>query len=331
MFHHHRILAIIGSLAVVAMLGYAILEIASLPENKFTVGVSFDPVYARYLGLDTKALFATILDDWHFKHLRLAVFWDEVEKTSGALDFKELDYWFKEAQKRGAKIILAIGQKTPRWPECHDPSWVKDLSAAERRAKLLALMQSVVERYRDNPALETWQVENEPFLGFGICPAFSRADLTQEITLVKKLDPVHPILITDSGELSSWLQTARAGDLFGTTMYRVVWNKYIGYFSYDWLPASFYRFKLWLTGRARSEAYIAELQGEPWIPNTDVKHLPFDKQFKSLDLARLKKNINYASRVGFSRAYLWGAEWWAWAKTQGHPEFADYIKNLPKN
>lgn len=331
MFRQRRVLAIISVLAVLFLLGYAVMEMADRPAENFLLGVSFDPGYARYLGLSAPALFAAILDDWHFKYLRLAVFWNEVEKKSGQLDFTELDYWFREAKKRGVKVILAIGQKTPRWPECHDPSWAKDLPPVERRARLLVFMQTVVERYRDNSALETWQVENEPFLPFGVCPPFSRADLKQEIALVKKLDSGRPILITDSGELSTWLKTARAGDLFGTTLYRVVWNKYIGYFSYDWLPASFYRFKLWLTGRARSEAYVIELQGEPWIPNADIKHLPLAEQFKSMDLARLKKNIDYASRVGFPRAYLWGAEWWAWVAQNGHPEFVGYIKNLEKN
>lgn len=294
-------------------------------------GVSFSPQYARYLGLDMEKTYKTIIDDWQFKYIRLSAQWDWIEKTKGQYDFKELDYLMDEAKKRNVKATIAIGRKTPRWPECHLPEWAKKLTYAEYKPLLLNFIKTTVERYKNHSALEIWQVENEPFLAFGLCGVMSEQDFKAEIQLVKKADSQHPVMATDSGELSTWRKTARAGDLFGTTIYRVVWNKYLGFFNYDLLPAVYYRLKLWLWNRDLNTAYISELQAEPWIPNIDLSHTPLSEQFKSMDIVRLKKNIEYAQKTNMSRAYLWGAEWWQWMKEkQTKVEYVDFVKMLKK-
>ncbi len=264
--------------------------------------------------------------------MRLSASWNLIEKNPGKWDFTELDWQMAEAAKRGAKITLAIGQKTPRWPECHTPDWAQKLSDQEFNSALADYVSKIVERYRNNKALEIWQVENEPFLPFGnYCRPFSKSQLTEEISLVKKMDPVHPTLTTDSGELSFWQDTARAADLFGTTMYRVVWNKTLGYVNYEWAPPLFYRSKLAAAGRSANTAYVMELQAEPWIPDNDLFNVALAEQYKSMSLAQLDKNVNFARRVGLPRAYLWGAEWWYWLKNKGENEIPTYIKHLPKN
>ena len=303
----------------------------SRPRSGMIFGVSFNPEYARYLQLDAGKVFTTILDEWHFRYVRLVAQWDRVEPQRGMFDFKELDYLMAEAAKRQVKAILTVGQKTPRWPECHFPDWAARLPHTEYRSALKKYFTTVVDRYKTNPAIEMWQVENEPFLPFGNCPSFSQDDLSEELALVHQVDPNHPRLVTDSGELSTWRTTANAADFFGTTMYRVVWNKYVGYFSYDWLPAAFYRLKLALVGRNANTAFISELQAEPWIPDDQSGRLPVPEHNESMSLFRLQKNINYASRVGLPRAYLWGAEWWYWLKEKGHNDIPEYIKNLKKN
>ena len=148
--------------------------------------------------------------------------------------------------------------------------------------------------------------------------------------MIKQIDQRHPTLVTDSGELSTWRRTARVADLFGTTMYRVVWNKFWGYLSYDWLPPSFYRLKLWLNQRDTKQAYIMELQAEPWITNQPIEQMPMTEQYKSMNLDRLKKNLEYAGQTGFPRAYLWGAEWWYWLKEKGATEIPNFIAGLNK-
>lgn len=302
-------------------------------ENKGMIyGASFNTEYASYLGLDPRLSFVKILDDWHFKHIRLSAQWDLIEKEKGKYDWKDLDWMMNEAAKRDVRVVLVVGHKTPRWPECHFPSWIDATSHSSHQSDLLNFMTTVVERYKNHPALEVWQVENEPFLRFGECKSISSQQLKEEITLVKELDPLHPIMITDSGELSLWRRTAKQADLFGTTLYRVVWSKTLGYWSYDWiLPPLAYTAKLWLNRRDMSSAYITELQAEPWIPDKPLADTPLAEQFKPMSLKRLKSNINFAARTGMPRAYLWGAEWWLWLESRGVYEFSDYIKQLKKS
>jgi hypothetical protein len=192
-------------------------------------------------------------------------------------------------------------------------------------------LKTVTEHYKNHPALEIWQVENEPFLAFGkVCRNLNSQKLQAEINVVKDLDNEHPVIITDSGELSWWNKTALAGDLFGTTAYRLVWNKYIGYFTYDWLPAAFYRYRATTYGLSLNNAYISELQAEPWMPDHAITEANVEEQLKSMNLERLKKHLVFAKQTGFARAYLWGAEWWYWLKIHGYSNMADYIKNLSK-
>jgi len=303
----------------------------SFKNPNMIYGVSFSPAQATYLGLDYKKVYTAILDDWNFKYIRLSVPWDGVEITKGNFDFSQLDWLMSEAGKRNAKIILAIGEKTPRWPECHTPDWAKNLSAEEYQADLQNYMTEVVNRYKGSPALETWQVENEPFVPFGVCQTLSKETLNAEVSLVKKIDSTHPILTTDSGELGFWRTAAEAGDLFGTTMYRIVWNKYLGYLNYNSIfPPLFYRAKLWLAGRQPSDSYIIELQAEPWLPSNDPKTTPLAEQYTSMNLEKLKENINFAENVGLSRVYLWGAEWWYWLREKGEMDIPNFIAQLKK-
>ena len=316
---------------IVASIWFLYSDLANPKNEKMILGVSFSPVYTRYLGLDVSEVYKVILDDWGFRHVRLTARWDEVELERGKFNFSELDYLMTEAAKRNAKVLLAVGQKTPRWPECNVPDWAAGLSDDEYFAALNNYLKIVAEHYKNNPALETWQVENEAFLDFGTkCRSLDVVKFKTEIKTIKNTDQKHLVLVTDSGELSLWNKTARAGDLFGSTAYRVVWNKTSGYFNYDWLPAVYYRAHALLYGLNLKNVYVSELQAEPWMPDQAISVDNVAEQLKSMNLERLQKQLDFAQRTGFSRSYLWGAEWWYWLKIHGYDGIAEYIKNLPK-
>ena len=301
-------------------------------NNNMIFGASFDPYQAEFLGVDPKAAFAALLDDWGFHYVRLSAHWDDMEPRPGSFDFSGLDYFMKQAAERGARVTLAVGQKTPRWPECHVPAWAKELQGEDYAQARLAYIRAVVAHVAHDSALELWQVENEPFLalGWGDCPLLTLPQLQAEVALVKQADPAHRTLITDSGELSFWGKTGRAGDLFGTTLYRKVWNRWLGYWNYDWLPVGFYQWKARRIGRAPPTMFVAELQAEPWPPGTLLPQTPLPEQYRSMSLERFKSNVAYAQSTGFARSYLWGAEWWAWLQKQGVQDFAAYAKSLKK-
>jgi hypothetical protein len=154
-----------------------------------------------------------------------------VEPQDGNFNFEELDYQVKKAQENNVEIIFALGKRLPRWPECHIPEWALNLSSEEQEQKILIYIQKIIERYDSYDAIKIWQVENEPFLSVFAkdhCFDFSKKFLKKEIELVKSLDSKNrPILITDSGELSLWVNAYRFGDMLGTTMYVYSWNSII--------------------------------------------------------------------------------------------------------
>lgn len=279
-------------------------------------GISFNHEYAKELGLDWKIVYGDILTDLQPKYIRVAAMWDEVEPQSDGWFFDHVDFLLDAAQANNTKVLLVVGQKAPRWPECHIPKWADELSIHDRKEHVLAYIEAVVQRYKDHPALEYWQVENEPYIPFvfGECGSFDKTIVASEIDLVSKLDTTHKIVITDSGEMSTWYPSAVAGDIFGTTLYRIVRTPSGKIWSYDWLPAGFYKMKAYLLGRSYEDFFVAELQAEPWFTNGGPNETPLVDQQETMTVERMHEHIAYADRVGASRVYLWGVEWWYWMK-----------------
>ena len=304
-------------LLVVFIFGYFNLP-GSPPRKDVALGMTFSYRYAESLGLDWQETYRALLDDVGVKKMRLPVYWDLVEAESGHYDWSALDWQLAEARKRDADVILTIGQRVPRWPECHIPAWAKE-SDEKRKSALLHFMGKVVERYKYNPTVAMWQVENEPFLVFfGVCPPFDKNFLDQEIAFVKGLDQTRPILLTDSGELSLWVSAAKRGDIFGTTLYRHIWTHQFGgrYITYPIGP-NFFRTKEFLVRLLTDQEHfiVIELQAEPWA-NGWIADVPLEEQFRTMDETKLRENVDYAKRVGFPEIYLWGGEWWYWMKTK---------------
>lgn len=327
-------------LFLILVLGYFNLPVKNKIE-KADIGVTFSNRYSKDIGLDWRANYIALLDDLSVKKIRIPVYWDLVEASKDEYNFSDFDWQLEEAQKRGAEVVLVVGQKVPRWPECFIPKWIgEDMDQIAkndeiRRRELLELIGITVKRYKGNKAVKYWQVENEPFLPFGICPKSDAELLDQEIATVRLMDSSRNIIITDSGELSLWIKAAKRADVFGTTMYRNVYKEGWGYYVYP-LGPRFFLFKKWLIEKFadQKEPIVVELQGEPWVAGWTV-HQPLDEQFKSMNAEKLRENIEYAKTSGFDEIYVWGVEWWYWLKeTQNDPSLweaakDEIIKNKP--
>lgn len=297
-------------------------------------GISFNRQHAESLGLVWQEVYLAMLDELKPKYLRIAATWTETQPAQDRYNGVEVDWQIQEAAKRGIKIILVVGQKAPRWPECHVPGWTKDLSAGEYETALFDYVKYIVERYKNNSALEMWQVENEPFIKFrfGECENFRQDLVEEEIKLVRSLDVNHKILITDSGELSTWREASRAGDIFGTTLYRIVRTPSGKIWNYDWLPAAFYRLKAEFWKISTNNFIISELQAEPWFTDIHPEDTPIEEQEKTMNPERLEKHFDYVERIGVSRTYLWGVEWWYWMKEkQGDGRYWEMVKTKISN
>lgn len=314
-------LIILGLLALLIALVF-ILAQKSIPET-ITYGMSFNTMYATELGLDWRETYDAILNDLGVRHLRLAAHWPMVEPVAGEYNFTELDYQLERANEVGATVIFAVGRRLPRWPECHIPEWAKELPAEERKQALLEYIEAVVNRYKDNPAISVWQVENEPFLevfAFEHCGQLDLELLEQELQLVRSLDTSRPILITDSGNLGTWSGAYSRGDMFGTSVYVYFWNPELGQFR-TFLPAWFYRVKDNVMGILYGDkpTVLIELSAEPWLlePVVDV---PVQVQFTRMNLEKFEDILAYARDTRYDTQYLWGAEWWYWLHLQGRSE-----------
>ncbi|HHE45739.1 MAG TPA: hypothetical protein ENL05_00090, partial [Candidatus Moranbacteria bacterium] len=173
----------------------------SQENNEAKLGVTFSSRYASDIGLDWKQAYLAMLDDLKVRRIRIPVYWDLVEKTPGHYDFSKIDWQLQQARQRKAQIILVVGQKVPRWPECAIPKWAK-VNSQTRKTALLNFIKVVINRYKNNhPEIKYWQVEKVPFLLFGICPKPDAHLLDSEVAEVHKEDNSREIIVTDSGEL----------------------------------------------------------------------------------------------------------------------------------
>jgi len=316
---HMKILGyILASIILIIVILWIILWSFSHKTYPVDYGISFSPDHASSLGLDWKETYIAMLTDLKPTYIRIAAMWSDIEHDEGTYDFSNVDWMMEQAVQQKTKVVLVVGQKAPRWPECHVPGWVSGIDSSAYHEKLLAYVKAVIEHYKDNPALELWQVENEAFIrfAFGECARFDTEAVSDELEYVRQLDPAHKIVMTDSGELSTWRLPATLSDIFGTTLYRKVRTPQGYVFSYNFLPAGFYRLKAALWGKSFDSFFVSELQGEPWFTTGSPLDTSVSEMEKTMNSDTLANNMSYATHVGASRVYLWGVEWWYFMKTQ---------------
>lgn len=332
------IVRVIITVAVLILLlpivGFYILH--PQPQKNINYGVNFSKKYAQEIGLNWKEAYLTILEDLNVKNLRLVAYWDEIEKNKGTYDYSDIEWQLEEADKRNLNIILAIGRKVPRYPECHEPDWWKNTKEEKSRdAEVYKYIETTVNTLKKHKSIKHWQVENEPFFPFGTCLAVKQNVIKQEISIVRKLDK-RSILIQDSGEGGFWLPSYIMSDYLGISMYRKVWYDFWAIFFkksfYIQYPLQYwtYKIKADLLGIPYKRIIVTELQAEPWGPvqNTKLTQSEKDKTMSKTDFI---DTINYANKTGFKDLYFWGAEWWLWEKqVNNNPFFWDTAKDLMK-
>lgn len=303
------------SLLVLLLAVGGFFSVGEAPSGKVEWGLNFSARHASLLGLDWKETYLAFLKDLEVQRLKIAVPWDQVEKEKNRYDFSRVDWEVRKAQKEESEVILAIGMKIPRWPECHLPDWTKSMSPPQREKAVRDLIAETVKRYRESEAVGAFQIENEPFLGFGKCPRRPKGFLKREVETARDLTD-KPLIISDSGEWSFWSRPARLGDKVATTIYRKVWFKEAGrYVTYPLPPVFYWRKALLVKFLFGKEVIAGEVQAEPWGPVL-LYDLSRKEQKKTMNPARFEKTIEYARKTGLGEFYLWGGEWWYWLKTK---------------
>ena len=150
------VLLMLGVIAVILLWWLAQKDV---PAN-IQYGVSFNTPYAEELGLDWQETYDAVLDDLGVRHLRLAAHWPMVEPVDGEYNFIELDYQLDKAESVGADVIMAVGRRLPRWPECHVPDWAKEKSWEEQKSEIREYLEVVIDRYKERESIIYWQIVN---------------------------------------------------------------------------------------------------------------------------------------------------------------------------
>ena len=289
--------------------------ISKNPELEASWGTSFSAPYAESFGLDAKETLESTLKDFKFNQIRIMGYWEDVEPQPGQYNFNDLDWQLNLIRSYGRKATITLGLRQPRWPECHQPNWAKDMNySTEWETKLEQFISAVVNRYKNNPEVISWQLENEAKLKtFGDCDkrTLNNKRIEDEFNLVKRLDSTRPIIMTTSDQYGL-TPGEPVPDIYGISIYTnvIVPGTNIK-FKYPQMP-------LWHGSRAEAinltrhrEVFIHELQCEPW-GNKPVQNLSLSEQNETMSADQLKYNLNYARDIGTKQIDTWGVEWWYW-------------------
>ncbi len=324
----HKIVVAVITVVLVMLAGmYSIARwyIASEAGKPLQLGTSFIPDYASSLGLNPQQTMDALINQVGVKRFRLVSYWSDMEPTPGHYDFSQLDWEFAKADAAHATVTLSIGLRQPRWPECHSPSWVNTSQPESQWYPQLAqFIQTVINRYKDNPALVSYELENEYFLkGFGQCQNFDRSRLVNEYALVKKADPNHPVIVSRSNNGIGTPLGAPTPDEYGISIYKRVWDagvthRYIEYPFPSWYYAFLAGVQKITTGK---DMIIHEMQAEAWPPNGQgITETSLAEQNKSLDAHRLKDRFDFAKATGMKTIDMWGSEYWYYRKVVLHDD-----------
>jgi hypothetical protein len=334
-FHLHIVRAfIVIGVITVAVPVILFVYYKPVPQKRINYGVTYSWKYAAQMGLDWKETYLQTLDDIQAKHLRLVLYWEDAENVKDTYDYSNINWQLDEADKRNANVILSIGRKVPRYPECFEPKWWRAIESKDLRdQELYEYIKKTVLELKHHGSIKIWQVENEPFWPFGDCPVpFSLDDIKKEVAIVRSLDD-RPILSQDSGEGGLWFKTYKIGDYLGISMYRKIWYDFWGifggrfvYFQYP-LQNWTYAIKAGIFGVPLDRMIVTELQAEPWGPGLN-SNLTQEEKDHTMSRNDFYATIDYAQRAGFKDLYLWGVEWWYWEKLHGNPFYWDTAKAL---
>lgn len=289
-------------------------------------GATFSAPYATHLGLDPHEVFTALIDEIGVQVIRLPIEWDEIEKVRGQRDFSDIDWYLNQAAERKVKIVLAVGTKVPRWPECQAPEWAQELPTEEFSAALFNHLRALVTRYSKHPALYRWQVENEGLFPFGKCPLPDYSRFAHEVELVRALDPHHPIQLTVSGEQQFWASEAKPADIIGVSIYRFAHNPTFG-LVINPHPPRWYFWQALSINLFTKKVVISELQAEPWFLE-DALAYTIEEAVKLFSPELLRQHTAFAVQTGLREISFWGVEWWFYLKEHGEPALWEEGKRL---
>jgi hypothetical protein len=309
------------------------------------LGTSFARWRADALGLDYRAAFERICA-MRFTLIRLSASWREVAQFG----YGHLDWLLGEAERVRQPVLLTVGMKALGWPEFYLPEGMHPCDAAVQR-RAIAHVRDVTLRYRDNPMLMVWQIENEPFNRSGPQALWiPRRVVRAEAEAVRSLDRKRPQLVTSfahfdegmdrssSRHQSKWKRRLRLalpaerealsilhrGDILGLDVYPS-----IGWLDADGrnqvaraAPDQFAAVARWqrIAREQGKHLWVTEAQAEPWEARRQTLGNPLSIQPEAIG-----ELVNRLIGIGVETILLWGSEYWLWRADNGDPRWIDAV------
>jgi len=293
------------------------------------LGTTFSHLQASTLGQNPRQSYLRILK-LPIQHVRLCVYWPEIQPEPDQWNFNELHWYLRHAKAAKKQVTIACGQKSPRWPEFHLPSWLPtDLDSAP--APLFSYLRRLMTELKKYDCIVAWQIENEPFDPSGPEQRVINQSLfAAEVSLARSLDD-RPVVSTVWGNTlltrKSLDQLLPLVDQIGIDLYPTISSNLpspLPRYHHQWLPGWLIKKKI---KQSSKPIYIAELQAEPW----EVNQAAFlSRQQQSISPQQLRKNILFAQSLGIQKLDLWGAEYWLFATDHLNQDYASVINEFSR-
>ena len=280
-----------------------------------------------------------------FGILRLSASWREIERYG----YEHLDWLLTTAERARQPVLLTVGMKALGWPEFYLPEGLSPSDAPVQRRAIMHVRE-VARRYRDNPALAAWQIENEPFNRSGPNGWWiPRSVVRAEAEAVRSLDPDRPLVVTtfahfdaaldraSSRQQSRWkrrlglaipaereaLAVLRHGDILGLDVYPS-----IGWLDQDGrdrlahaAPDQLASVAAWqrIARQQGKRVWVTEAQAEPW-EGRSTQGDPVS--VRSEAIGQLVEGL---TGIGVGSMLLWGSEYWLWRADSGDPRWIEAV------
>lgn len=336
---------------------------------KPTYGVTYSFEQAGWYGLDGRKAYIDLLSNYNFDWIRLPFFWDQMveieteeqrdrEIKDIKLKIDDLKFAVEEAEKRGIKVIIALGAKTPYFPEYHWPKEISSQVAFGERIDIdhpvaddiLEIDKKAVEALSVYDNISHWQVENEPLIGnvnkWKIDPAL----VAKEVEVVRSTDfKKRPVILNHAATGfydTSWhelLSILKPGDVFavnaffktkGTDIFNaqvfgreihILWPDHLVWPVHSWgiFSPNFESIKKKVEKNGNA-FWILEMQAEPYIKKLNEADDPF-LSFRPDDIFDAD---SYLRSFEIESIGLWGVHFWQYQKMNGNSQWLDVVSKI---
>ena len=346
-----------------------------IPERKFdanfkpTYGISYSFEQAKWYCLDPKESYIKLLDEFKFAWVRLPFFWNltllrserAMDGQVADLDLSELKFAIEEAGKRNVEVIIALGAKTPYYPEYHWPKNIAEkVKFGERITTTHPIAKEILEVDRkvvgelsrfDNIAY--WQVENEPLIGNVNKWKIDSSLIAAEVEVVRDTDPQkRPIILNHAATGfydKSWkelLPILRPDDVFAVNAFfktkgtdlisaklfgreiHILWPDHLAWPVHSWLIFSpNYQTIKETVEKNGNRLWIMEMQSEPYIKKIEQADDPL-LTFTPKDIIAAD---NFLKSYKIESIGLWGAHFWQYRERMGDNSWINVAKSVIVN